>query len=588
MSSSKDDIRVVIGIDFGTTYSGYAYAHKSNPKDISSEDKWSSGFPDYKTPTVIKYEDESYTKVKSWGFKAFADRPKKKKNTDKSIPLELFKLFLFKNSSMANPYLPDNLDYKKVITDYLKELCKMVKKSVNTHWQNLEFYTKVLIVLTVCLIVFIIVLNFEFDDDAIAIMRECAFDAGLINEKNSCNLIFTTEPEAAAVYCLSALEKVHNLKPGDSFMVVDCGGGTVDLTRHELLQNSKLSEITERSGENCGSSFIDKKFIEFVGRKLGKSFEFLKRNHYSSIQYMVQEFCRRVKIPFTGQKNEFQCYEIDLEEYPLLKVLVEGKEKRLLEKDDWLIYIEFNDVKTMFDPIVEDIIKLMTEQLKNNDKKCSAIMLVGGFGESRYLQDRIRKEFNKTVPNISVPTQPIIAVVKGAVQFGLQADIVVNRVLKRTYGALSSSFLIQCLVKRKNALMLFVIFVGTDIARRSLPNDPPSQKLPNGYTIIFEALARRGKQISPNDKVIKQFKPYSLTQPNIGFDMYVTKEHDAKFCDDPGVSLLRDWEIKLPEIDNYDDDTTILLTLTFGTVEITATAENQNTGEKYQVKLKYE
>ncbi|CAG8504961.1 9394_t:CDS:2 [Funneliformis mosseae] len=552
MSSSKNDIRVVVGIDFGTTYSGYAYAHKSSPNEISAEDKW-SGFPDYKTPTVIKYEDESYTNVKSWGFKAFADRPKKKKNADQSIPIELFKLFLFKNSSMEKPYLPENLDYKNVITDYLKELCKMVKESVNSHWHNLEFYTKVLIVLTI---------PAEFDDDAIAIMRECAFHAGLVNEKNSRNLIFTTEPEAAAVYCLNSLEKVHNLKPGDSFMVVDCGGGTVDLTRHELLQNSRLSEITERSGKNCGSSFIDKKFIEFIGTKLGKSVELLKKKHYSSIQYMVQEFCRRVKIPFTGHKNEFQRYEIDLEDYHLLKEIVEGKEKRLLEKDDWLIYVEFNDVKTMFDPIVGDIITLIKDQLKKNDKKCSAIMLVGGFGESKYLQDRIRKEFNKTVPNISVPTQPIIAVVKGAVQFGLQVEIVANRVLTRTY--------------------------GTDIARRSLPNDPPSQKLPNGYTIIFEALARRGKQISPNDKVIKQFKPYSLTQPNIGFDMYVTKEHDAKFCDDPGVSLLRDWEIKLPEIDNYDDDTTILLTLTFGMIEITATAENQNTGEKYQVKLKYE
>ncbi|CAI2175026.1 5911_t:CDS:2, partial [Funneliformis geosporum] len=539
MSSSKEDIRVVVGIDFGTTYSGYAYAHKSNPKEISAEDKW-SGFTDYKTPTIIKYEDESYTNVKSWGFKAFADRPKKKKNADKSIPIELFKLFLFKDSTEKS-YLPKNLDYKKVITDYLKELCKMIKERVDSHWQNLDFYSKVLIVLTI---------PAEFDDDAIAIMRECAFLAELMNEKNSRNLIFTTEPEAAAVYCLNSLEKVHNLKPGDSFMVVDCGGGTVDLTRHELLQNSRLSEITERSGKNCGSSFIDKKFIEFISRKLGKTVEFLKTNHYSSIQYMVQEFCRRVKIPFTGQKNEFQRYEIDLEEYHL-KEIVEGKEKRLLEKDDWLIYVEFNDVKTMFDPFVGDIIKLMMDQLKNNDKKCSSIMLVGGFSESRYLQDRIRKEFNKIVPNISVPTQPIVAVVKGAVQFGLQVDIVANRVLKRTY--------------------------GTDIARRSLPNDPLSQKLPNGYTIIFEALARRGKQISPNDKVIKQFKPYSLMQRNIGFDVYVTNELDAKFCDDPGVSLLRDWEIELPEIDNYEEDTTILLTLTFGTVEITATAENQNT-----------
>ena len=112
--------------------------------------------------------------------------------------------------------------------------------------------------------------------------------------------------------------------------------------------------------------------------------------------------------------------------------------------------------------------------------------------------------------------------------------------------------------------------------------------LPNGYTIIFEALAKRGKQISVNDKVTREFKPYSLMQSNIGFDMYVTKELDAKFCNDLGVRLLRNWEIELPEIDNYDDDTTILFTLTFGTIEILATAENQKTGKKHRVTFKYE
>ena len=131
-------------------------------------------------------------------------------------------------------------------------------------------------------------------------------------------------------------------------------------------------------------------------------------------------------------------------------------------------------------------------------------------------------------------------------------------------------------------------FIGTDIVRRSKPDDPPSQLLPNGYTIVFDALAGRGKQISVNQKVVRKFKPYSIMQRSIGFDLYATKAFDAKFCDDPGVSLLRPWEIELPENNNHDKDITILFTLTFGTVEILATAENQKTGQKYHVKVKYE
>lgn len=77
-------------------------------------------------------------------------------------------------------------------------------------------------------------------------------------------------------------------------------------------------------------------------------------------------------------------------------------------------------------------------------------------------------------------------------------------------------------------------------------------------------------------------------QRSISFDLYVTKALNAKFCNELGVSLLRPWEIELPENVNYED-VTILFTLTFGAVEILATAENQKTGEKYQVvKVKYD
>ena len=50
---------------------------------------------------------------------------------------------------MKLPVLPDKLDYKKAIADYLKELAKMIKEKVEMHWK-VDFYSQVLIVLTVC------------------------------------------------------------------------------------------------------------------------------------------------------------------------------------------------------------------------------------------------------------------------------------------------------------------------------------------------------------------------------------------------------------------------------------------------------
>ncbi|CAG8550558.1 13090_t:CDS:2 [Acaulospora morrowiae] len=555
--SSSADTRVVVAIDFGTTYSGFAYAHKSNPGEIIVQDYWKDFSGYFKTPTVIKYDD-SYTMVESWGLPALAKKPISRRQPlqPSSKPIELFKLHLLGRSlrDKDKPTLPDGLDYKRVIKDYLEKLRFDVEKNVKNHWSTLDFYKQVAIVMTV---------PAEFNDNAISIMRECAFEAGLIREKDSENLTFTTEPEAAAIHYISSLEREYHLNPGDSFMVVDCGGGTVDLTVRELLDDNQLVEITERKGDCCGSSYIDKAFIEFLGNKMGKStIDTLKKDYYRYLQYMVQEFCKNVKFRFTGKEEDFDYSGIDLDDYGTMKLCVEGEEKDQLERDEWLINIDFNDVKGMFDPVIERIIVLVKDQLlqsRQREKKVSLMLLVGGFSESEYLQTRIRQEFSSVVPNISVPLRPIIAVMKGAVKFGLSEKTIKNRVLKWSY--------------------------GTDILRRWRSIDPLPQRLPNGYIKVFEKLAERGKSIRLNEEVTKRFKPYSSIQDKIYMDMYVTPSFDVEYFDDPEMNLLRKWEINL---DSYEDDVTFLLTLKFGHVEILATAVNEKTGVTKEVTFKYD
>src|SRR3954470_2067553 len=99
-------------------------------------------------------------------------------------------------------------------------------------------------------------------------------------------------------------------------MIVDCGGGTVDLTTRKLngIKPLQLGEVTERIGDFCGSTFIDKEFVKFLREKLGtRAIDLLIEKHYGQYQYMVQEFCRRVKIPFTGNNTRFH-YELDIDE----------------------------------------------------------------------------------------------------------------------------------------------------------------------------------------------------------------------------------------------------------------------------------
>ncbi|PKC65699.1 hypothetical protein RhiirA1_536136 [Rhizophagus irregularis] len=416
--SEDNNIRVVVAIDFGTNFSGYAYAHKSLPEEIIFRNDWEKFGGRFKTPTVIEYKDDSYTTIKSWGYLALIEKPKKKKKSSSSEsdgssdtkrtfkPIELFKLHSLESlKEKEKPFLPDGLDFKNIVKDFMKELGDDIKENLIRHWQNLDFHNNVLIVLTV---------PAEFDDKTIEIFRECAFNAGFLKD----NLRITTEPEAAAIYYLDSISKEeHELTPA-SFMVVDCGDNTVDLMTFELLEDEKLSALEEHVGDYCGSCCVDQAFLKFVGEIVGTSaIESMKINHHGQLQYFVQEFCRDVKIPFTGKKEDLdlqQPFVFDLEEIlPAIQQYVKEEERSKLEESEWLIEINFEDIKGMFDPVIEKIIHLIRSQLDKSEKECPAIFLVGGFSESKYLQDIIREEFDEIVPNISVPLHPITSVVKG-------------------------------------------------------------------------------------------------------------------------------------------------------------------------------
>ncbi|CAB5381473.1 unnamed protein product [Rhizophagus irregularis] len=230
---SLKDFRVVVAIDFGTTYSGFAYANQINP-DITVNELWPGQFKTrltmHKTNTVLQYNttssDPKKWTVNYWGFPALAQEPTKRSRhqsseTNNTLPVELFKLLLADNlRNYEKPYLPNGLDYEKAISDYFSQMKSLIEEVLNKRWPGIKF-TQVRFVFTV---------PAEWRPHTIGILQDCIHKAGFTETKHlNNNLEFTTEPEAAAIYAMGKLGE-HRIQEGSSFMVVDCGGGTVDLT----------------------------------------------------------------------------------------------------------------------------------------------------------------------------------------------------------------------------------------------------------------------------------------------------------------------------------------------------------------------
>ena len=61
------------------------------------------------------------------------------------------------------------------------------------------------------------------------------------------------------------------------------------------------------------------------------------------------------------------------------------------------------DVKHIFEPVVQEVIALVLGQITTAKKVVKAVLLVGGFGQSAYLRDRIRQAIGNNVEVMQSP-----------------------------------------------------------------------------------------------------------------------------------------------------------------------------------------
>ncbi|PKC05322.1 hypothetical protein RhiirA5_502189 [Rhizophagus irregularis] len=554
MSFLDYTIRVVVGIEFGVKYSSFAYAHLCSLNDIVVNDYWPECIGCVKIPTVLKFDESS--NLMSWGHSALSQsqRSYRKKTSFDIKSVKLVENFLLYLSKMENkPYLPEGLDYKTAITDYLREMSNFVKDTLRTRWSDIDFYKNVLIILQVPV---------ECDNKAKAIMRECAYNAGLISYKDSSNLYFITKHEAASIYCNMKVLREFNISVGSSFMIVDTSADAIDIIIRTLLENNELGDISGRIEDPCGGNSVDEEFLNFLSRKVGQSaINLLKENHYGQLQYMIKDFCENCKFKFTGQDRDFS-YELDFTDIcRAILQYVKDPEREQMEYQEWLIDVTFEDIKAMFDPVIERILRLINTQL-NAVSSCKAILLIGGFSQSMYLQKRIKEEFSQKVTNIIIPASPSMINVRGAVQYGLMLPEMLNKSTKLSI-----------------TLRVFEKTYGIKTTRKWNPGDPMERKLPDGMINIFLRIAKKGDEIPVNTGISMIFSSSFLSRNSL--DLFVTNEHDVKYCDSPGVSKIGILDISTLSILS---NSAISVTLFFDNMKIMAIVQDVNvkTGWKYE------
>lgn len=95
-------------------------------------------------------------------------------------------------------------------------------------------------------------------------MRKAAVAANIVESTSSPNLLLCLEPEGASIQCREDADQSvkEQMVKNSVIMVLDCGGGTVDITVHKLLceveEKFVCHELIPSSG-GCewGSKYVD-------------------------------------------------------------------------------------------------------------------------------------------------------------------------------------------------------------------------------------------------------------------------------------------------------------------------------------------
>ncbi|EDU43220.1 Hsp70 family protein [Pyrenophora tritici-repentis Pt-1C-BFP] len=373
-------------------------------------------------PTVLYYDQ--YQKVVGWGpdiADALAPTGYPKPGVQK---VEWFKLQLMLSGNtyidpINLPPLPPGKSEIDVAADYLfhlrqamrNQLQKTLGEVFNREERNIRYY------LTVPAI---------WNDAGKAATRAAAIQAGFLRDENDNRLTLITEPEAAAMFCSKT--GLLNLKIHDAVLIVDCGGGTVDLIAYEVEEEQPFSvaECTAGSGDSCGSTALNRNFSNILRAKIRKM-KLPDGSKTAGKVYAkcIMDFENRIKADF---RNNGQKWAVDV-----------GIEAEFPEAGIEEGYMTFTNEEILqcFEPVVNRILELVRNQIiaiQAQNRALQNVLVVGGFGASEYLFQQIKlhvpPQFQSKVVR---PMDSVAAIVKGAVTAGITERIVTHRVARRHY-----------------------------------------------------------------------------------------------------------------------------------------------------------
>lgn len=144
---------------------------------------------------------------------------------------------------------------------------------------------------------------------------------------------------------------------------------------------------------------------------------------------------------------------------------------------------ELND--KVYNPVFQQVVDLIENQLDLAGTDVNAMFLVGGFGCSDYLYNIVEKHFHSRIPIIAMAPRGDIAVARGAVYHVTKPKFVSSKILRHTYGLRTRMAFEEGLDPEDTSI------VTSDGIKRC--------------STRFDVIVRKGQQVKADTKISRRF-----------------------------------------------------------------------------------
>ncbi|KLO12783.1 hypothetical protein SCHPADRAFT_940956 [Schizopora paradoxa] len=424
---------LVIAIDIGTTYSGVSYTilRPGEVPDIGSVMEFSNqSLHQAKIPTVLCYDSNG--KLLGVGPQT-SDEALEDTDVDAEWKRLKYIKMHFRPSGTSIDLemddLPPDMSAEDVMADLMSYLYTETLKYIEEHHAD----GGIILGQVRDRIQFVFTHPNGWAGMPQQRYRKCAVLGGLLknDEEARRRIRFVSEGEASALSCLSSKYAPSPLPFNYKFIVLDAGGGTLDVSGYRVVRSCplELEEIAVPDSRFAGSIFVNEKAREIIEECVQDS----KFDDGETVNNILQEFESKTKLSFDSASRKYSIKIPGVRETIKSLGIVNGCLKLPGER-----------IEECFRFSIENAIESVSS-VRDQVSDFSGdmpIWLVGGFGASPWLFKQLKEKLGpKGFPVCKPDSNQRVFVAKvvadGAIHFYIHKSVT-TRLSPSSYGVRSS------------------------------------------------------------------------------------------------------------------------------------------------------